>query len=224
MTDETGMFKRFLMAFGLVVAYLAAWAPPFLVWVLVWRDRNEAVLVIGILAATAILLAGFIPYLNFVARRVFYFAGQGEPASEDTLRGIIMGINRLDVPVRVEQRRNKLIITWKYADAKWWELMSKAGLKQVYELHLKFNNARKEVTAIDILKSVSWRAGPTQVSIRAKGFRGLSVGYELGAQWGIKETYELGTIYKYRFSPGEIKNPVVNSILRNGWAVRFGIW
>ncbi len=31
-------------------------------------------------------------------------------------------------------------------------------------------------------------------------------------------------IYSYEFSPQEIKNPVMNSILRNGWAVRFGMW
>ena len=43
-------------------------------------------------------------------------------------------------------------------------------------------------------------------------------------EWGIKENFELGSIYDYQFSPQEIKNPVMNSILRNGWAVRFGMW
>ena len=65
MSSQTRMLPRFLMAFGLVLAYMAVWAVVFLVW----RDANEAVLVVGILAAAVALIAIFIPYLDFVANR-----------------------------------------------------------------------------------------------------------------------------------------------------------
>ena len=35
------------MAFGLVLAFMAVWAVVFLIWILVCRDTNEAVLVNG---------------------------------------------------------------------------------------------------------------------------------------------------------------------------------
>jgi len=102
--------------------------------------------------------------------------------------------------------------------------LARAGLKKIYELHIKFNDAKKEATLIDVHKSVSWRAGPSEVQVYGGFSRGTSFAYEIGKQWGIKENFELGSIYDYQFSPQEIKNPVMNSILRNGWAVRFGMW
>ena len=33
-----------------------------------------------------------------------------------------------------------------------------------------------------------------------------------------------GKIYDYRFVPSEIKLPILNSILRSGWKVRYGMW
>jgi hypothetical protein len=48
--------------------------------------------------------------------------------------------------------------------------------------------------------------------------------YEIGKTWGIAESFQLGTVYDYRFVPKEIKVPIMNSILRSGWDLRFGIW
>ncbi len=224
MTNQTGMLPRFLMAFGLVLAYMAVWAVVFLVWILIWRDTNEAVLVVGILAATVMLIAIFIPYLDFVAKRVFCYTGEGEPVGEDELRALILAINEFDAPVSVEDRGKRIVVTWKYNEAKWWELLAKAGLKQLYELHVKLNDQKKEAVLIDVLKTVAWRAGPTEVSVRASGFRGVYAGCQLGSRWGIKENFELGEVYSFKFKPSEIKSPIANSILRSGWRVRFGIW
>ena len=33
-----------------------------------------------------------------------------------------------------------------------------------------------------------------------------------------------GKICDYRFVPSEIKLPILNSILRSGWDVRYGMW
>ena len=48
--------------------------------------------------------------------------------------------------------------------------------------------------------------------------------YEVGKQWGIKRNFEVGKIYDYKFVPSEIKLPILNSILRSGWDVRYGMW
>jgi len=47
---------------------------------------------------------------------------------------------------------------------------------------------------------------------------------EVGKSWGITENFGLGKIYDYKFSPSEIKNPVMNEILKSGWDVVFAIY
>ncbi len=221
--QEKGMAKRFLTVFGLVLLYMIAWVPPLYLWIIICGD-NDAAIGVGVVVAMVICVAGFIPYLDFVAKKAFRFVGQGEPIPEDQLRAMITEINRFDVPVAVQERGNTLVVTWRYLDAKWWEILARAGLKKTYELHIKLNDAQKEATLIDVHKSVAWRAGPTQVRVYGGFFRGVNFAYEIGKRWGIKENFELGGIYDYKWSPQEIRNPVMNTILRNGWAVRFGIW
>ncbi len=223
MRKETTMVRRFLSAFGLILLYLIAWVPILFLWITIWED-NEPVLVVGVLSAMVLIMIGLIPYLDFVAKRVFHFTGEGRVVSEEELRTVIKGINHLDAPVMVQERGKKLVATWKYVDAKWWEVLAKAGLTKVYELYMKFDEGKKKVVLIDVTKSVAWRAGPSEVKLWGGFFRGVVFSYEIGKRWGIKESFELGSIYDYKFSPQEIKNSIMNSILRNGWDVQFGMW
>ena len=217
------MGKRFLLAFALVLAYMAAWAPVLYAWVLL-TEGDEMAVVVGAFVAVSVIGLGMIPYLNFVTKMVFHFKGEGSGVSEAELRAIIQGINSLDVPVMVQERGRKLVITWRYVDARWWEVLAKAGLTKVYELHVKFNERRGEVVLIDVLKSVAWRAGPSQVRVSGGFFRGVQFGFEIGKQWGITESLKLGQIYEFKFSPQEIKDPIMNTILQKGWDIRFGMW
>jgi hypothetical protein len=215
--------KRFLLAFGLVLAYMAAWVPILYAWVLL-TEGDEIAVVIGAFVAVFVIGLGMIPYLNYVTKTVFRFRGKGIATSEAALRTAIQSINDLDVPIMVQERGRKLVITWRYVDAHWWEILAKAGLTKVYELHVKFNEGKEEAVLIDVLKSVAWRAGPTQVRVSGGFFRGVQSGFEAGMQWGITEGFELGKIYEFKFSPQEIKSPVMNTILQSGWDVRFGMW
>ena len=223
MGSATDMMKRFLAAIGLILLYMGIWGVLFYLCIVICGE-NDSAIATGVLAGTVFFMIGFIPYLDFVAKKVFYFPGDGTPGPLEKLWEEITDINRFDAPAMVKERGNTLIVTWKYVDARWWEILAKAGLKKIYELHIKFNNEKKEVTLIDVKKSVSWRAGPTQVRVSGGFFRGVIFSYEIGKMWGIKENFGIGKIYDYEFTPQEIKNPVMNTILRNGWAVRFGMW
>jgi hypothetical protein len=215
--------KRFLAAFGMIMLYMLAIAAVLWPVILLAQDDENAILIV-VLGTFVLSIAGFIPYMDWVVKRVFRFEGQGHPLSEAALRAHIHEINGFDVPMVVQERKRKLVATWKIVDARWWELLAKAGLTKIYELHIKFDEARHLVTLIDVSRSVSWRAGPTEVQVGWAGFRGLMSGYEIGEQWGIGEDLELEEIYDYTFSPKEIKTPIMNSILKSGWDVRFGIW
>jgi hypothetical protein len=217
------MLKRFVAVFGLVLLYMAVLATILLV-VFVLAQDDETLMLIAFLVAFVLGIAIFIPYLNWATKRAFRFRGEGEPVPEGELRSQIQTINEFEAPVMIQERKGKLVATWKYVDARWWEILAKAGLENVYELHIKLDESRHRATLLDVTRSVSWRAGPGEVRIGRRRSQGVSWRYEVGKQWGIKENLELGKIYDYRFVSDEIKMPIMNSILRQGWDVQFALW
>jgi hypothetical protein len=136
----------------------------------------------------------------------------------------MLSVNRFRAPVMAEERVYDLVLTWNYAERRWWEALSTAGLTRLYELHVKLDENKCLATLIDVIKSVDWRDGPPQVQTRGTLFRRPVLAYRIGEQWGIEENWGKGASHDCRFVPTEIKNPVMNTILRSGWDVRFGIW
>ena len=173
------MVKRFLIAFGLVLLYLAVWA-GILFLVIIVGQNNEGALLVLILVMFVLIIGFFVPYLDQVAKRVFHFQGEGDPVPTAGLRELVLSVNGfVDAPVMAEERQNRwtgsrtLVVTWKYVDARWWELLAKAGLTQLYELHVKLDEARHTATLIDVQKSVAWRAGPTVLNQSRKSLDSL---------------------------------------------------
>ena len=217
------MMKRFLMVFGLILLYMAVLALLIFVAITI-VGNNTSDLLIVILVALLVSFGGFAPYLNWATQRAFTFRGEGQPVPLEALQAELKAINQFDAPVMVEERKRKLVATWKYVDAQWLELFAKAGLTKTYELHMKFDETRHTVTMVDKTKEASWSAGASGVSSSGSASQGVLMAYEIGKQWGIRENFELGKIYDYKFVPSEIKLPILNSILRSGWDVRYGLW
>ena len=221
------MAKRFLTVFGLVLAFMAVLALFLWLAIALFGDNTTAMLIV-ILVALVVSFGGFVPFLNWAVKRAFTFRGEGRPLPVEALRAQIQAINTFDAPVMVQERKGKLVATWKYVDARWLELFAKAGLTKSYELHMRFDKARHTVTMVDRIKEASWRAGLGGGMGGGSGSgsftQGVIMTYEVGKQWGIKENFALGKVYDYKFVPTEIKLPILNSILRSGWDVSYGIW
>ena len=137
------MVKRFLIALGLVLLYMAVWAGILYLAILIAQD-NEGALLVLILVAFALILLLFIPYLDQVAKRVFAFPGEGEPIPIAELRDLIGSVNGfVNAPVIVQERAYKLtgqralVVTWKYVDARWWEALSRADISRLESLSPK---------------------------------------------------------------------------------------
>ena len=77
------MAKRFLVAFGLVLLYMVAWVPVLLIWIWIAGD-SDALIALGVLGALLLIVLGFIPYLNFVAR----FFGEAQKLQDTVRRGV----------------------------------------------------------------------------------------------------------------------------------------
>ena len=217
------MAKRFLTALGLILLYMVVLALILFLAITIAGDDMTALMVV-ILVGLVVSFGAFVPYLNWAIKRAFTFRGEGQPVSLEELRAQIQGINEFDAPVMVEERKRKLVATWKYVDARWLELFAKAGLTKSYELQMKFHEGRHTVTMVDRTKEATWRAGMGGVSVSGSTSQGVVMAYEVGKQWGIKENFAPGKIYDYKFVPSEIKLPILNSILRSGWDVQYGMW
>jgi hypothetical protein len=79
MGNQRGMVRRFLATFGLVVLYMIVWVPPLYLWIIIWGN-NDAAIAVGATIGMVICMIGFIPYLNFVAKKMFSFQGKENPS------------------------------------------------------------------------------------------------------------------------------------------------
>jgi hypothetical protein len=217
------MLKRYLQTgSGFILLFFIYFLA--LVPILVIRTKLEntsfviAVVIWGLLAGLF-----FVPAAAMIIRKVWFFNGKGEPIVLDLLQSLLLEVNDLEAPLQVKKQRKRFIITWRLEDQRWCERIEKTGRKRLYELWLSFDNNTKTVTMSDKYRSVNWDLSPVAVKT---GWLVLSKPFfqiKTGSEWGV-ENYEDTMIEDYSFSPEEIKSPILNTILRNGWNVRFSLF
>lgn len=210
---------RFGIAVLLILLYMAVLCVPM--YFVTWLDGD--MIGFGILAVLMVSFATFPFVLDCITKAAFYFRGSGVPMALVDLRKQIMEVNFHDLPIVAKEKGEKISVTWKYLDAKWWEVLSKQGAQRSFELVIHLDEKNHLATLVDISRSIRWGAGPSSVRFGFSFFRGVSLSRSQGAAWGIKESFTLGKIYQFRFSSDEIHDPVMNTILQAGWNVRFGL-
>ena len=214
------MMIRFLKATLALLVYMGLWMIPIIAWLQMNPDPNPDF----ILVLMAVIGLSIVFVMDPISKWAFSWNGFGVPASLDEVKMQILSMNRADLPISVEQKGNVYRITWKYLDAKWYEMFQKVGIRESYTLQVKLDPQRHRATFTDIKRSITWGKGIDQLHFGWFGFRGVSMEAEVGKAWGITEQFSLGRIYDYRFTTAEIRNPVLNTLLRMGWDVRYGIF
>jgi len=170
----------------------------------------------------------------FIFGRVASWAG-GEPAvpgveavSAETLMRRLLSLNDQDVPYALSRGRhaNEIVIDWRYADAKWADLMRLHGMLKTYRLVLRFDEGQHNVRAQDRYASFDWSAGlgAALASLQWKVSLGITF-YEYGHErvFGLQfrdgmPTFDL--TYSYTFNLNEMKQPVIEIIRHAGWNFR----
>ncbi len=145
------------------------------------------------------------------------------------LRAALLALNRDSAPWHIRdatpEEKCDLTDEWRIVDAKWYEIFAKAGLKSVFKIFLKFDDAKKEVRSVDQEWTIEWRAGVPSLSIAASAFRGQKSEISFGTAYAFTEKGSYGQVYNYRFSTPEMKTPMQQAITDAGWtyrAVTFG--
>jgi hypothetical protein len=117
-----------------------------------------------------------------------------------------------------------LIAGWKIADAKWYGVLNKNGLKQTYTARLLFDESKHAVRCYEELRKISWTAGrqgivPT-IQYRRSFFGGrILYKKEYAKGYGLKQLTppEPGKVYDYKFDINEIRGPIILTVEENGW-------
>lgn len=213
---------KFLAAFGLILLYMGLWVPVILLGVAFLDDDMMLFFIFGLLL---FLVPTFPLVVDRIGKLLYRFpALNPNPISEDELRKLLFAMNTFDAPVTVMEKGKKMIFTWKYVDAKWYEIMRKVGKSSTYRLLVKLDAKRHRATLIDIETSMNWSISPTKFRFHASFFRGIDVMYKREIDYAINEAFQPGKVVDYRFTNNEIKDPVMNTIREAGWDVRFGLF
>lgn len=177
------------------------------------------------IVCVVLIVIGFVPVMNSIARWAFRFAGIGEPVAPHELRRRLLEVNDWNAPVSVQQTKpHTFDVTWRYLDPHWWEQLSSANIHQLYTLRIKFNDEQHEVVLVDRLRAVQWGTGPSEVRIGLSGFTGVGLEWNRGAQYDLRESFMPDTRSTATFAQDAIKTPVMNTILQSGWSVRMALW
>lgn len=143
--------------------------------------------------------------------------------SADEVRQRILALNRETAPYRIVDGRDQgvdLIAEWKIVDAQWYEIFAKAGLEKVFEVRMKLDEAARVVRAKDSEYEVSWSAGVPSLHIVSSKFRGQKQSIQFGTAYAFTEELRPGQVYNYRFSTGEMKEPIQEAVTSCGWTYK----
>ncbi len=170
----------------------------------------------------------------FIFGRVASWAGRAPavagvtPVAGEVLMQRLLSLNQQDLPYTVSRgrRANEIVVDWRYADAKWLDLMRVHGMRKGYRLVLRFDEGAHNARAQDRYASFDWSAGrgPDLVNLNWNASLGITFfEYQHERVFGLqfkdgKPTFDLS--YAYTFDLNELKQPMIEIIRNSGWNFR----
>src|SRR3546814_14485603 len=92
------------------------------------------------------------------------------PVAKEVLMQRLLALNEQDVPYSISRGNHdsELLIDWRYADAKWVDLMRVHGMNGTYRLVLRLDEGTHNVRAQALYPSFDWSAGRDHSTDRLK--------------------------------------------------------
>jgi hypothetical protein len=150
------------------------------------------------------------------------------PVAQNVLMTRLLALNEQNIPFAISRgkRDNEIVVDWRYADAKWLDLMRLHGMSKGYRLVLRFDERPHNVRAQDRYASFDWSAGrgPNLLSLKWSASYGITfLEYQHERVYGLqfrdgKPTFDLS--YAYTFDLNELKQPIIEIVRRSGWNFR----
>ena len=159
---------------------------------------------------------------NKLLKKIWFFLGENKLTSVQQLRDALLAVNTLTCPVAALGKRKKIIFTWRYNDLQWCGMLSRRGIDRLYELHCRIDADSRTVYVIDRIRRVDFLICPDRVKT---GFARICLPkLQGGDAFETISLYAAREPHDYDFFPGEMKGPVIGTILSCGWNVRFSLF
>ena len=139
------------------------------------------------------------------------------------LKATLMAINRKSAPFKVRSGKKEgvdLVAEWKIVDAQWSGIFAEAGIKRVFTVLMKFDEAKGEVRSVDREYEVEWNAGVATLLAAGSASRGRKWEKSFETVYAFREDGSFGKVYDYRFDTSEIHKPLIEAAHESGWGWR----
>lgn len=109
------------------------------------------------------------------------------------------------------------------ADAKWYTLLYKNGLKKVFTIDAKLDESKHSAQTTDTLYELDWQGGADAGTVaprlggQIKVQKGEVWSYQAGKQYGVSEDGKVGETASYSFSSSEAKKWLDTQLKEAGW-------
>lgn len=146
------------------------------------------------------------------------------PISKQELSSRLSQLRNENAPYQVSIRGDTLTLELNLADAKWYTLFQKNGLKRTFKIHVAFNEIDHSAIVDSEDFEMSWHAGVPSIGFRIRWSRGEQYLFESASEWGIKENLRsVGQVYDYSLNSAAALKQVRNIIKSSGWKVKKSI-
>lgn len=123
-----------------------------------------------------------------------------------------------------KDKKYDLAIEWNIVGAKWRDTFGKAWKNKVYKSWMRIDEEKKEIRYCEEIIEKQKSMGVIKFYGLSYMFKGAELFQkEYVYQSGIKSNHSIGEIYKYNFTPENLKNIIRKISLDNGWNFRLVI-
>lgn len=196
-----------------------------------WAGSPLAVAVLAGLVVVVVLLLNYLLVRLLLGRLAVAPAAGVAAVDRTALEQRLLALNAPECPwvVRRDDKAD-LVVEWKFADASWWGVLAKSGLRKAYRLRLYFDEAGHRCGALDEFGEIDWSAGvlgAPRVYFQRSFFRGVQlVRKERGIAYGFKTPVGggAGKVLDYSFDIDALKQPVIEAVTAGGWTYQPILW
>lgn len=153
------------------------------------------------------------------------------PVSGQELRRRLLAINDLEVPYAVHEESpgGRIVVTWRFADARWVDLARARGMRATHRILLELDDAKRIARPTEQISRVDWSAGHDGAGVSWRTAGGIVFfQYEhqrvFGLQLDEQGRFTPRLSYAYSFNLQEMKAPLIGAVTMAGWAWRPTAW
>jgi len=187
------------------------------------------------------VLAGLVLLLVVVAT-LWFFKGStwasslppvagAAPVSGPELRRRLLAINELDAPYAVQEETpgGRIVVTWRFADARWVELARVRGMRATHRILIELDESKRVARPTEQVSRVDWSAGLDGAGVSWRTMAGIVFfQYEhqrvFGLQLDPQGRFTPQLSYAYTFNLQEMKAPFTAAVTTAGWGWRPTAW